>query len=110
METADLIWLLVVLLLTGIFFAGYWIGRDVESKNLTHLTDAEYDRWLAHGITHQWISDPFCQTHDGGPLRDWEEEEFDDGGDPCVLTVRLWKDGYEDVTDAYMYDVPGRPQ
>ena len=98
MDPLDLLYLLVILLFVAVFFVGYWSGRDLESKNLTHLTDAEYDRWLAHGITHKWISDPYCSIHEGEPLRDWEEDEFEDGGDPCILAVRLWKDGYEDVS------------
>lgn len=46
--------------------------------------------WLKLGIDKGWISEPFCNTHEGGPLTEEEEADFDDGGDPCATHIRLW--------------------
>lgn len=109
MGPQELLILLLILVLIGIFFAGYWCGRDVESSKRTQLLDAEYGRWLNHGILHRWISEPFCATHEGYPMREWEEEDYEEGGDPCMLSVRVWMDGYDDDPEPYLLDVPGRP-
>lgn len=49
-------------------------------------------KWLTIGIEKGWISKPFCNTHDGGPLTEEEEAAWDDGGDPCATHVRVWGD------------------
>lgn len=46
--------------------------------------------WLNMGIEKGWISEPFCNTHDGGPITEEEDVEWEDGGDPCATHVRLW--------------------
>lgn len=51
--------------------------------------------WLDTGIAAGWIARPDCQTHNGVPLRAAEEQEFEDGYDPCIIVMRLWKDGHE---------------
>lgn len=55
------------------------------------LEDAEFGIWLRNGIERGWISDPYCNTHDGGDQYMSEEEvqEWEDGGDPCCHVVRL---------------------
>lgn len=74
-----------------------------------------YDEWLEVGVKAGWVSKPYCSMHEVGPLRDWEEAEFDDCGDPCILVTRIWKDGYEDVTmetvvDLNLQHVEGKPE
>jgi len=54
--------------------------------------------WLQRGIDAGWIARPECNTHQGPPMREWEADEFEDGADPCILVVRVWRDGYEHVT------------
>jgi hypothetical protein len=51
--------------------------------------------WLQIGYSAGWIAPPTCETHHGSPMRPWEEAEFEDGGDPCILTARIWRDGFE---------------
>lgn len=53
--------------------------------------DAEFGIWLRNGIERGWISDPYCNTHDGGYEYMGEDElqEWDEGGDPCCHVVRL---------------------
>lgn len=46
--------------------------------------------WLTTGIDAGWVSAPVCATHDGVPGTSDEDDEWDDGGDPCQHVVRLW--------------------
>ena len=37
----------------------------------------EFDIWLENGINRGWITDPFCNTHDGDQyMTDEEEKEW----------------------------------
>ena len=46
--------------------------------------------WLNHGIEQGWISEPFCNTHNGDPyMTEEEEQEWEDGGDPCLHVVKF---------------------
>lgn len=49
----------------------------------------EFFDWLQVGVERKWVSGIFCNTHDGGPMRDWEEREFEEGYDPCIHHVRV---------------------
>lgn len=72
---------------------------------MTHIVDPEviakeaddeaYADWLEAGIAAGWVSSDGCMTHNAIPLRDWEEALMDDGSDPCIIVLRVWKDGYE---------------
>jgi hypothetical protein len=46
--------------------------------------------WLELGIAKGWVSEPYCGMHDGFPLTEEEDVEIEDGGDPCITTMRLW--------------------
>lgn len=48
-----------------------------------------YD-WLEIGVKNKWVSEPYCDTHDGGPLTDKEAQELDEGSDPCMVAMRVW--------------------
>jgi hypothetical protein len=50
----------------------------------------EFGEWLAIGMKQNWVSEPFCETHDGGPHTDPELDEFEEGGDPCIVHLRVW--------------------
>ena len=46
--------------------------------------------WINNGIERRWITEPFCNTHDGDPYMSEEEiEEWDQGGDPCQVVFRI---------------------
>ena len=45
--------------------------------------------WIQIGIDNNWISPLFCNTHDGAPMTDEEEKEWEDGGDPCSFHVKV---------------------
>jgi len=46
--------------------------------------------WLTVGLENGWVTLPYCVTHDGSPYDNEEEvTDWDDGGDPCHVVVRL---------------------
>ena len=51
----------------------------------------KYEKWLITGMENGWISQPYCNTHDGGFEYMTQEEinEWEAGGDPCCVVVRL---------------------
>lgn len=50
----------------------------------------EFEIWLSNGIERGWITEPFCNTHEGDPyMTEEEEKEWEDGGDPCQLVIKL---------------------
>ena len=51
--------------------------------------DLEFEIWFQNGIERGWISDVFCDTHEGAPLTDEEAKEWDEGGDPCSFHVKV---------------------
>lgn len=53
--------------------------------------------WLELGIREGFCSAPVCSTHDGIPTTKAEDEEWDDGGDPCTHIIRPYTDEAERV-------------
>jgi len=50
----------------------------------------EFEIWLNNGIERGWITEPFCNTHDGDPYMSEEEEaEWEAGGDPCQVVFKI---------------------
>jgi hypothetical protein len=50
----------------------------------------KFAEWLSQGISNGWITEPFCNTHDGDPyMTEEEEQEWEDGGDPCCHVVKF---------------------
>ena len=46
--------------------------------------------WIEIGIKNNWITKPFCSTHDGDPyMTEEEEKEWEEGGDPCCHVLKL---------------------
>ena len=73
-----------------------WHGKvthssiEAAARHLTHPPD--FDTWLALGIAQGWCGPAVCQTHDGTPVSETEEAEFDEGDDPCLHIIRLYPD------------------
>lgn len=61
---------------------------DLEELDADHL---EFEIWLKNGYDRGWVSDVFCNTHDGSPMDDEEMQEWENGGDPCSFQVRVNK-------------------
>jgi hypothetical protein len=51
-----------------------------------------FDDWLRAGMKAGWCGPAVCQTHDGTPTSEPEDEDFIDGGDPCLHILRLYSD------------------
>lgn len=50
----------------------------------------EFEIWLENGISRGWITEPFCNTHEGDPYMTEEEaNEWEEGGDPCQVVVKI---------------------
>ena len=50
----------------------------------------ECDIWLTNGIERGWVTEPFCNTHDGDPfMTEEEQKEWEEGGDPCQYVVKI---------------------
>jgi hypothetical protein len=50
----------------------------------------EFEIWLNNGIDRGWITEPFCNTHEGDPYMTKEEsEEWEAGGDPCQVVIKI---------------------
>jgi hypothetical protein len=47
----------------------------------------EFEIWLKNGYDRGWVSDVFCDTHDGPPMSSSDEEmqEWEEGGKTRVL-------------------------
>jgi hypothetical protein len=54
-----------------------------------------FDEWLKIGIQESWVGPPVCSTHDGVPYSAAEEEEWDEGNDPCINILRLYEDSLQ---------------
>jgi hypothetical protein len=50
----------------------------------------EFEIWLDNGIERGWITEPFCNTHEGDPyMTDEEATEWEEGGDPCQVVLKI---------------------
>ena len=57
----------------------------MENKQYNDFLD-----WMAFGVSQGWVTEPFCNTHDGDPyMTEEEEQEWEDGGDPCLSVLKL---------------------
>lgn len=49
-----------------------------------------FEEWHQIGITNNWCGPTICYTHDGLPTTADEDQQFDDGDDPCMHILRLY--------------------
>ena len=50
----------------------------------------EFEIWLNNGIDRGWVTEPFCNTHEGDPyMTEEEEQEWEEGGDPCQVVIKI---------------------
>jgi len=54
-----------------------------------------WHEWLQTGIDNGWVSPVQCATHEGVPTTDDEDEQYDEGDDPCLPVLRVWPDKIE---------------
>jgi hypothetical protein len=51
---------------------------------------ADVGDWVLYGVEKGWCALPACATHDGVPGTPEEDEDWEDGIDPCQVVLRLW--------------------
>lgn len=51
-----------------------------------------FDEWIQYGWEKGWCGPPLCINHDGFPYSEDEDEDMNEGGDPCMHFVRLYED------------------
>lgn len=51
-----------------------------------------FDEWLEIGTGENWCGPAVCYTHDSFPMNEEEDNEFAEGGDPCMHMIRLYED------------------
>ena len=61
-----------------------------------HLT---FEQWLNYGVKHGYCSEQFCDTHDGAPKHESEEQAWEEGSDPCMHMVRLGQPSDWDISE-----------
>lgn len=49
-----------------------------------------FNEWLDMGMEQGWVSEPFCDIHDGGPMTQEEMDDFEEGHDPCIVHMRVY--------------------
>jgi hypothetical protein len=73
---------------------------DIDRMKEVYATDAKanisYFEWRDLGIARGWISEPFCDTHDAGPITEEEEEAWENGEDPCMFVFRIYEEKIND--------------
>jgi hypothetical protein len=63
------------------------ILKNIQSKE---SENKEFEIWLDNGIERGWITEPFCNTHEGDPYMSEEEaQEWEKGGDPCQVVIKI---------------------
>jgi hypothetical protein len=55
------------------------------------MNKKEFNEWLQEGIDLGFVGPAICQTHDGLPLSEQEERDFEES-DPCIHILRLYED------------------
>lgn len=67
------------------------INEPKKPEPRAKASTMSFDEWLAIGMENSWCGPPVCSTHDGIPMNEDEENEFQEG-DPCIAVVRLYDD------------------
>lgn len=53
--------------------------------------EMSFETWLEMGYKKNWVGPPVCSTHDGIPMSFDEDNEFNEGHDPCIHIMRLYE-------------------
>lgn len=57
------------------------------------MSDAhDFEDWLHTGLCAGYVGPPVCATHDGIPSSADEDNQFEQGFDPCLHIMRLYTD------------------
>lgn len=80
-------WLLLAALAGGL--GGAWLTDRRSSPSPSSL---DFDSWLRLGIASGFCGPAVCETHDGTPTTEAEDEDLFSGWDICIHIVRLYTD------------------
>ena len=59
----------------------------MQDKDLDYK---EFEIWLENGIERGLVTEPFCNTHEGDPyMNEEEQKEWEEGGDPCQVVIKI---------------------
>lgn len=53
--------------------------------------DMSFDTWWQIGYEKNWVGPPVCYLHDGIPTSEEEENELNEGHDPCLHIMRVYE-------------------
>lgn len=53
---------------------------------------SSFDNWIKIGLKKGWCGPAVCYTHDSFPISLEEDNEFEEGNDPCMHMIRLYED------------------
>jgi hypothetical protein len=45
--------------------------------------------WYDYGLKKKWVTEVFCDTHEGPPMSDEEAQEWEEGNDPCSFHIKF---------------------
>ena len=63
------------------------ILNNIQDKDANYK---EFEIWLENGIERGWVTESFCNTHEGDPyMNEEEQKEWEEGGDPCQVVIKI---------------------
>jgi len=65
-------------------------GTSLQKINISKYQDGEFAEWHQIGLDKGWVSEVFCDMHEGGPISDAEGEAIDNNEEPCLPHIRVW--------------------
>jgi hypothetical protein len=66
--------------------------RKQEDEPVLYDLKPTYESWLTYGVKMGWCGPAVCYTHDGLPTTPAEEDEWNEGHDPCIHIIRMYED------------------
>ena len=66
-------------------------GAPVDRRKRNRPLELTFEEWMHYGMLQGWTGPAVCYTHDGLPLSEEEQDEFEEG-DPCINILRLYND------------------
>jgi hypothetical protein len=57
-------------------------------------TPMNFEQWLRYGVENFFCGPIVCDTHDGAPMTEDEDDQFQEGYDPCVPVIRVYDSPY----------------
>lgn len=65
---------------------------ELENSARRLVAPPSFDAWLQAGMDAGFCGPAVCDTHDGVPTTEGEDNAFMDGEDPCLHVLRLYPD------------------